>query len=170
MKSARSLSVGGFVLVAACSSGSSGNSPDSGPLVGSTPTSVDGGIPCGLLGGGCAPPSECCLANPAAPKCVAQGMCAGASIACSTAKQCDNGQVCCFTYGTAGDAAAMRPYSAQCAEVCPSGDSSHYQLCAATSECVGGGETCVRGPVAEYCMAQSGASPFPDLTADAGSD
>jgi len=168
MKSARSvfaMSLGGLMLVAACSSSSS--SGNGGAPVATTPAPVDGGIPCGLVGG-CAPPEECCLADPTAPTCVSQGACGGSSLACSSSKQCASPQICCFAYGPAGDAsAAARPFSAQCADVCPSGDSLHYQLCAATSECVGG--TCVVGPVAAYCMEASGSSPFPDLSGpDAG--
>jgi hypothetical protein len=169
--SSLSMSFVGLALVAACSSGSSGSSADAGPA-GTAPTRVDGGIPCGLLGGGCAPPEACCMADPRAPVCESQSECAGSSLGCSTSAQCPNRQVCCFAYG-AGDAGAAgaRPYSAQCAEVCPSGDSTHYQLCAATAECLGGGETCVPGPFALYCMAGAGASPFPDLTAmDGGSE
>jgi hypothetical protein len=166
-----SMSFGGLALVAACSSSSSGSNADGG-AAGIPPTRVDGGIPCGLLGGGCAPPEACCLADPRAPACVSQGECAGSSLGCSTSAQCPDRQVCCFVYGAGdGGAGGARPYSAQCADVCPTGDSTHYQLCAATAECLGGGETCAAGPFALYCMAAQGASPFPNLTAmDAGSD
>jgi hypothetical protein len=160
-----------LALVAACSS-SSGGSPDSGATVVATkPGPVDGGIHCGTLGG-CAPPDECCMADPTAPTCVSQGACAGSSLGCSTAAQCSTTEVCCFAYGASAStsAAAAMPYSAQCSLVCATGDSVHYQLCATASECIGGG-TCVAGPVAQYCMSSGGASPFPDLgVRDAGAD
>src|SRR5258708_7289778 len=126
-----SMSFGGVALVAGCSSSSSsGNAPDSGAVVTTAPMPMDGGIPCGA-GGACAAPDECCFADPRAPTCVSHGGCAGSSLGCSTAAQCASGQVCCFTYGSPGEggAAAARPYTAECTEVCAGGDSTHYQLC-----------------------------------------
>jgi hypothetical protein len=162
MKSAKSmfsLSVGGFLLVGACSSSSSsGSSPE---MAASTPPApLDGGIPCGRQGD-CAATEECCLADPTAPTCVAQGACKGSSLDCSTSKQCQNNQVCCFVYGSGDGGAAGRPFTAQCSDVCASGDSTHYQLCASTSECISG--TCGPGLISQYCTVTSGGSPFPNL-------
>lgn len=159
---------GVLMLITACGGGSE---KADGGVMATTPAPFDGGIPCGLYGG-CAPPEECCLADPMAPKCVPQGGCHGSSLSCSTAKQCSRGQVCCFSYsrgGAGGGTPTAMPFSAQCSLVCSPGDSIHYQLCATASECLGGGESCVQGPEARYCTGPTNPSPFPDFT-DSGSD
>lgn len=161
MKSAKfmfSMSVGGFLLVGACSSGSSSDSSKT--TVETTPAPLDGGIPCGRLGD-CAATEECCFADPTAPTCVSQGACKGSSLDCSTGKQCAKGQLCCFVYGAAEAGSANMPFTAQCSDVC-AGDSTHYQLCSSTAECLGGG-TCGAGPITQYCAPASGGSPFPNL-------
>lgn len=159
-RSWRSGHPGVLMLVAAC--GGSTDKADSG-VTATTPTRLDGGIPCGFYGG-CAPPEECCLADPMAPKCVPQGGCAGSSLSCSTAKHCSRGQICCFSYSTDSGTPTAMPFSAQCSLVCSSGDAVHYQLCTTASECLGSGESCIQGPEARYCSAPTNPSPFPNLT------
>jgi hypothetical protein len=121
----------GLGLATACSSSSSGASPDSGSSSGATgdgsttisPLADGGGNPlgimatCGLLsgvgGGGtagtCASGQTCCtmLAFPPSASCVPTGSCSGISNECMAPKDCGTGQVCCAGAADGGAMPAM---------------------------------------------------------------
>jgi hypothetical protein len=144
------------------SSSSSGGLFDAGtPMqIGTRPTSIDGGIHCAGMGmmGECASPQLCCWGDqsqtlPPLPGCTTATSCSGSSIACSATNHCATGQVCCFVFtGDAGAAATTGPFTAQCADQCPTGDMVHYQLCASDSDCPAGNTCSMMAPYSPYCM------------------
>jgi len=69
--------------------------------------------------------------------CTAQGQCNGASLSCTSASSCPNGEVCCATL-------TQQQQSSQCQTQCQGGF-QHPQLCASDGECPNG-TTCKNSP------------------------
>ncbi len=118
----------GLGFATACSSSSSGGSPDSGSTTGPGSTTVSpladggGGNPlgimasCGVLSGGgggtaskCPSGQTCCtmFAIPPSAACAPTGTCAGASNECMAPADCASGQVCCAGSADGGAMPAM---------------------------------------------------------------
>ena len=85
-------------------------------------------INCGMIS--CDAATEQCCGTQQGTSCIATGdPCQGITLDCSSAANCDNGQICCLTGG-------MGMASAQCADMCGGGGpGGGLQLCAENAEC-----------------------------------